>query len=110
MTVTCIKEIIVGGHKAIGAGGVEGGVGGCGNYVYIHFYKTQKQNKTKQNPTLAVNNTVNKLTLDRGSCEKLHKKLSLPTSSLRKAFKICDISNLISQEIADQNREPRPSC
>ena len=82
MTVTCIKEIIVDRHKAIGAGGVEGGVGGRGNYVYIHFYKTQKQkNKTKQNPTSAVNNTVNKLTLDRGSCEKLHKKLSLPTSS-----------------------------
>ena len=33
----------------------------------------------KKNPKSAVNNTVNKLILDRRSCEKLHKNLSLPT-------------------------------
>ena len=31
-------------------------------------------NEKKKNTTSAVNNTVNKLILDRGSCEKLHKK------------------------------------
>ena len=31
--------------------------------------------KKRKKPTQAVNNTVNKLILDRESCEKLHKKL-----------------------------------
>ena len=33
------------------------------------------QKASKKTPTFAVNNTVNKLILDRGGCEKLHKKL-----------------------------------
>ena len=49
-------------------------------YVYIHFYTNPKpENRQKKAPTSAVNNTVNKLILDRRSCEKLHQKLGLPT-------------------------------
>ena len=33
------------------------------------------QKASKKTPTFAVNNTVNKLILERGGCEKLHKKL-----------------------------------
>ena len=36
--------------------------------------KKNKTNKDKNKTTSAVDNTVNKLVLDRGSCEKLHKK------------------------------------
>ena len=41
--------------------------------------KAAKKKKTKtKKPKSAVRNTVNKLILDRRSCEKLHKKLGLP--------------------------------
>ena len=38
-------------------------------------YKPESKLKKRKKPTSTVNNTVNKLILDRGSCEKLHKKL-----------------------------------
>ena len=51
-------------------------LGGCGgNYLYINFYTNPSPENKQKKLTAAVNNTVNKLILDRESCEKLHKKL-----------------------------------
>ena len=49
---------------------------GC-NYVYITSMQSAKQ-KAEKKLKLAMNNTVNKLILDRRSCEKVHKMLGLP--------------------------------
>ena len=60
--VTYIKERILGRDKNIGVGR---------GWVVTMSTSTSKASKT--NPTSAVNNTANKLILDRGNCEKLHK-------------------------------------
>ena len=75
ITVTCIKERIVGRGKNIEAGQ------GRGVVIMSTSTSTQitNQKECKQRPTSAVNNTVIKLILHRRSCEKLHKKLDLPT-------------------------------
>ena len=54
---------------------------GRGGWVVIMSTSTSTQSakqKAEKNLKSAVNNTVNKLILDRRSCEKVHKKLGLP--------------------------------
>ena len=53
---------------------------GRGGWVVIMSTSTSTQSakqKAEKNLKSAVNNTVNKLILDRRSCEKVHKKLGL---------------------------------
>ena len=45
---------------------------------YVCKSLTRKLSKKKQKTISAVNNTVNKLILDRGSCEKSNKKVRFP--------------------------------
>ena len=71
----------MGKGKHIGAG--RGGVGGGGAVVIISTsistqipkQKAAKKLKKNKKPKSAVNNTVNKLILDRRSCKKVHKKV-----------------------------------
>ena len=67
--ISSIKERIVGRDKKF-----RDGAGGDGNNVCLHplLHKSSNQKTSKINtPTSAVNNTVNKIILDRKSCEKL---------------------------------------